>query len=1307
MFNSLLTGLPVNATWDLLKYLWSKLADNRIESLLLRAFDKAIESQKQQLQKLGQPLDGVLNAEVAISLNIEGFSQWVFRQNYFPVGSCQSDSDFIEALIDIIDTHELLEIGGHALNPQDYRSRVSTIVRAAISIFKADILSDAKPIQQSLVHAIDNNQRQLDEIRRFLSAQGYQLGQLVDGQQLILAKLDDIAALQIEGSTISTQDVENKVLQQQIEDARELQTSGQLRAALAQYEKLDSKAKTIEAPNNARFQIKVNIGACQFNLGNHSEASDYFYQAWELNRTDVTALAYKGLSETIKHDYDKAARSLDMALEMEPLNTKAISYRLNLYLHTQTIDQIPADLIEHAQTNSETREALAHVKMAKGQWQLALDLISEVARSTESSTRTRILYARLLILIVQENLIQNGTELWRANTQQDAQLTEAKDTLDKAISELSRTEQTYVLIEALNARAGAHSITGDWNATLNDCKQVLLFDDSNLLATRNAGLAHIHIQEPDNAIPYLERVIEHSPIIDYEIFLARATIHLNQAEYANVVSLLTTQFEDGRLEIERLKYLGVSYAHLKVDEKLRQTIDTLNQNPNGASRIAVATIEATQGNVDKAEEIILEACDQVRPDERSYVLLVSAYFLFDIAQQNNSVDKFRAASKIFRKLDLPPEPIEATRKYLIALYNSRQLDAAFSLAQRVRNNGAAIPLFSEIEARLLAETHDLDGAITLHKALSVASPHNPAHRIDTAQLLIQQELYDDAIEILEQATKQFSKHPYLLINAANLLSKTHYPQSKIVDLAYRARQLANDSAEIHQRYAWLALKFKDDTSPEVDTVQVDTAVFLETEGHRRWYYICDHSPCLGDAGELHVSEKLAQKLLGAREGDTIVISDHGIRKVKGKIHAVVHKYNAAVRETFEQFPYRFPDVPGPISMPINLDNQEHPLHITLPSPPPYEDVLITPYHQGQPFTIDIIASMMKRDFIPTYEYLRMSAAGLRAINGYRNELLYQIQLLSSQSSVTVDLSVLLTLFQTDSLTQLSTLFETIYVPRSTLIELDKTIEYLQDLSDSPGSVGFDENGAMRFTPVSTEERQNHIENVKKIKRFIKEQATFAPIPDKLRIMSSFPDDVQLMLDGCQMDAALLSLETSTVLLCDDLHIRVYITDPDFKTACTQAVFYKLLQERIDDFEAYYQRVRWLSDLNYRRVVVDEELLEYALIASNWELNDSILRLYDSLADPQMDIRYASLVLAKLLHNIFTGNHAVERRRFVLDLILNILTKKRNRWPTVKLFIESIAPLISMAPTYQTEIVQYTLEWLNLREFSERKPHWLL
>ena len=515
---------------------------------------------------------------------------------------------------------------------------------------------------------------------------------------------------------------------------------------------------------------------------------------------------------------------------------------------------------------------------------------------------------------------------WSRDNDIRLKLTEIEQLIDKLINELRTSEDRTQYHEALVLRGSTRALLGKYMEAIEDCKLVLYENPKHPDALWNGGLAAMQIGEIETAISLLSKLDPGKT--EKNVVLTLSTAYLFQGAFKNAVNLLTDPEIEflGQDKIRQLRLLAEGLFNLGETESARATADELlAMYPDSPMALdAVASIDGHYlAEIHMAEKHYRQAHEISMGEEQKFHALKLADFYFFQNKPGNAVPLYEEAG-------IPDVDCPETQRYLIALLNSGDLGKAYHLAQKLRSDGPAIAIISEIEAKIAYYIDDLQNARRLFAELIEIDPNYLEHYLLAAETDIRRGDFEQACDLLVPAIELFNDDSIALMSIAQLLQAADYPMQQVLDLAYHACRLGVRIAQVQSAYLGVFLQTEKESEIfNPNQVDVDTAVRIDIDGEDKWYVILDIDYQDRSLGQLVPNDALAQRLIGSKLGDRVNIAEHPIHTITGVIVEIQSKYVRAFQEIIVNFNTNFPDELGPIKFPFPIEDPER--IVTLPN----------------------------------------------------------------------------------------------------------------------------------------------------------------------------------------------------------------------------------------------------------------------------------------------------------------------------------------------------------------------------------------
>lgn len=1306
----LASGVPSNAVWDMIKAAWVELSKRSWEDIYLDAFESAIKELEPQLKRY---------SDEYVSLSREDISRILHQKLSAPVDlmavSELSDDDFVAQLAGVLVEEESLLISGHTLSDQDYRSLVRRVVDLATRIFSTEIHKQPTTFQQMISREAVRLQVSIREIHAFLNArfdivaeqleeisatvqstredttliiQGVENLQSVPEQVTRLeTKFDTIMGLVQPGTQPGT---DEQVQNANIDFAVGLLQEGRPRSALERLVRLAEELEEKEPTSNVRFRLYTNIGACYLRLRDHEQAREYFSLAHSQNPDDVRAVTNLGIGALHCGDYVKAVEYAQEALAKDSTHPNALSLLLEAKYRLGDLDAVDVETRREAEKHAESRRTLAVIFAEQGDFEAAEELHLANIHADEAEAQDAMLLAQVVIKRTREEVRKSPPLPW-AQASGQARLSEVERLLQSPLESWKHGENRLLYQNALVLRSIVRALMGRYSEALQDCQLVLGENPAHEDALRNGGLAALQNGDFETAAHLLSQIELPAPDSD-TIVLALSTAYIHEGLYKQAVELLSDSSIDiqEQSKVDRLQLLAQGLYGLKDIESAGRAADELLAINPGSPVVleAFASIMALLGEAERAETYHKLALEASNEEDQAFYALQLADFYFHRNQPDKAVARYEEAG-------VPEVDSPETRKYLIALLNSGDRNKAYQLAQKLRSGGPAIPVVSEVEAKIAYHIDDLESAHHLFAELIAVEPHHPEHYLQAAQIDLRLGNQNQARETLLPAIERFYNEPAVLMSFAQLLAAAGHPMAQVLELAYRARRLGISNAGVQSAYVGIFLLVEKDVGFLDPThVDVDTAVQIEADGQLSWYVPLDADQPDRSRGEIPSDDPLARKLIGLGQGDTVTVVEHPVRTITGTIVDIQSKFVRAFQETIANFNMNFPDELGPIRIPFPIGDPDQIVALPNIGAGRMEKVLDAYLDRRIPMPLGSVANLGGRNLIESWQYLTSVPQGrLWAATGHLQEGRKQAELLSSANEIVLELTALLTLWRLDLVSIIGQRYKHWYIARSLLDELSMLIDNLKRFgSDGAKYMGVHE-GILRLTEVSPGVLQAEIAALTTLRKEVEAKGTAVPVSSALAIGRAKFEQLESMIGRQQLDSMLIAKGVAAPLYSDDLWLRVLARDTfAVEGAWSQALLNELAQRKLLSIEDYFSSLRTLISSNYHYVSVNVDFFLHTLAENGWSVTSEVQEAFLVLRGPDTTPQSALGIVVKVIKEIWFKPLLIERKLGILDICLLALCKNRQPALIVESFREALRAELALAPVQLREIDQHIILW---------------
>lgn len=593
----------------------------------------------------------------------------------------------------------------------------------------------------------------------------------------------------------------DKIVNSRIDVARDLLKKGKVDAAKTLFSQIRQEIDGQNVSIDTLFRIATNLGACAIELQNISTMQLEFKRALDLQPTSVKALSNAAIGEMCAKNYSEALKLIEKARLIECTDSHATSVYIEL-LHKLGRGEEIDNLLYAEPWISEDVSCLlvfGWVSLERKNYSRA-EACARKCLEKEKLFQAHMVLGGALALPIQKAFHEDPPLPWRIEENLIKRLEEAEEEFTSAISILEGHDGRSRLYDAYTNRSSVRALLGKAKESIQDCERVLLENPDDLIALKNKGLSLLEQRRFPESVECLSRVFSKNKDIGLAMSLAYALLESDRSPdvLATLLPLWNRESKDRRhLRIAHLLIQAASKSgKTKLIEEVAHSIEEFwPEDPEALSILAAR--QKREGKTKEAIDLLLKALETSAVHQKDLIFI-------DIADIYTSEGNFHKAVEYYALVVDRSRDNPLFRKYLIALFNSGNYLEVLQLTQGVRGSGKAIPMVSELEARVLDYIGDYEQAKILCDQLSLAEPKKISHRIRVAILELKNDDRDSCKHTIEAIRfEEIKEHPLSLMEVAEIRAILGLPG--VLPLAYRARKLAFGDPKMHLAYMRLFL----------------------------------------------------------------------------------------------------------------------------------------------------------------------------------------------------------------------------------------------------------------------------------------------------------------------------------------------------------------------------------------------------------------------------------------------------------------------------------------------------------------------
>ena len=1089
----------------------------------------------------------------------------------------------------------------------------------------------------------------------------------------------------------SSIEVAEREAQAKVDLARGLIDQGKVISAREILVTLREEVHDKEPSDELLFRIAANLGACWLSLGQPEESEREYRLALELRPRDPRILAALVRCALQRGDLEKALELSTASLAESPRNPHAAATYVLALHRLNRHGELEKFVAENRWLFADAVGAgtLGEIRLDQERYDDAEALLRRALGGRDVDTpAARAMLAVAIVTPIQAALKLNPP-VEGLPEEMDRGLAEGELELSRAIDAYKDQEVPARLRDAVASRAGVRAMRGHLESALDDANRVLLDDGEHRVALLNRAMVLLRLNKYADASRELEKLAADSPG-DTGLLLLLGVALAGSDRHREAVQRLEGIWDPASaddIQAEISDVLLRSAWEIRDLAKVERIAGEIRGSaaPSALTKAVLARHLIREDQTEDAIHLLEEAQSEAREQDRSRVNreLAEAYLLSE-----RYVDAVRTYSGFVETT----RDSASLRSYLAALFNAGNYGLALELAQGVRRGGKAIPVVSEVEARVLQVIGDLNSATRLFLELAQLESNKVSHLIDAAGMRLRQGNTEESKEILQSLPFEVIRDdPVQLLRLAEL--RLVLGERGVMELAYRARRLDFDNPYTHERYSFLFLNSEtlEKELLSVDEVKVDSAVRLRRGEESRVITVVDDDLTSLARGEVGSDDVLAQHLLGKRVGDQAVLRE-GLEDLEYEVVEIQSKFVAAFQETLLNFSTWFPARYQLQRVEIR-ENDFSRIFSAIDARHEFAQQVTTLY-RTKPATLGVLGSLLGCSTIDVWVGLvGMEETRFIVAEGNAGEVQEAAALLSSQEQLVVDLTSILTLAHLGLLERLKDRFERVTCPQSLLDTLMEYVEVNYKGATPTGTLA--KRGTsyihVEHSPEDLEKARKHLEG---ILDFLHHKAVVEPVrealeldPDKLRELGD-------LIGQDSLDSMLLAKQFSALLFSDDLRLRQLAKgEHGVDSVWTQPLLSDLRTRGQLTEDEYRRALTHLLLSDYVFISVSAEDLVHTLRAEAFTRSPRSERVLARALGSETSLTSAVTAAAGVIKVVWLENLLYARKTVILDLVLESLTMVRvSRRRVLEELVRALQASLNLLPVTFAEVVQNIDAW---------------
>lgn len=881
----------------------------------------------------------------------------------------------------------------------------------------------------------------------------------------------------------------------------------------------------------ARYRIETNIAAALMDQGRESEAAESYVRAQAIRPDDPNAICNLAIARTIQGDPEEGMRLAQSVLDRTDRIDFAVSALLQAAARSAWQGD-PQTLIPTDMKRSTTVE-LALADFMRRRWMPGWEAHALALPDDDENARDlgRLKALAVLSIAVDSRVHVVGGRDKVTNRQ-----------IDQAASEM--------LAYAIHCLRNGFAYRHDLMAHVSNAALLLRF------AGRGADAESL-LREGIRALPDDERLRRLLAVVLIDADRKAEVLAVLDPATEPETILMRIQMEEGPTSLERL--VRVEAMDEPTDERVasirrrliaelalaageldavKRVVDEMLRHPDDVVSAQLLDIQRQQRaglDDDGAKKLLLALGGNLSADAEPIDCFLVGQALMDIGLEA------KAAELVEAHVDLQ-SPRPATLMYLTALAEARRDDAYRNALKAAAPEVRDEPAMLWLDARHAWNSGDLDRSLRSLEQFLSARPGQPRAVLMRLETLIRLNRTRQILETLDAPIEELDwlgeNEPY---RVAVLLTHFGY-HDRAARLAYRLFLEHRDKSRAWMTLSGMTIREGQDrranqSSWRADRVSEDIAVDLEYDDGDTAFFIVEADPQLRklDPESWEPEHALVKAVRGLAVNCRFVGPDGRA----GRISKLRHKIVARFHYVLANYEKRFPEVFGFKSFTVDPDSP-HGLDDMIAQLKDRHDWVLAEQEQhlasGMP--IDVLAERLGCDTIDVAGGLAEQGISLKVADGTEQERLVAAEAIRSNAGrgCVLDLNAFWFAWRLSALDEVVATCGTVFVPRSVVDRLTiRREEYGQAVAGGRGTLSYHE-GKILHTKVTSEQMTYLRDDVDTALRWIEHHGAAQPIVLDDSASTVMREHVQSG-DTDMLDAAILSVATDRLFVCDDLAMR--------------------------------------------------------------------------------------------------------------------------------------------------------------------------
>ncbi len=1080
--------------------------------------------------------------------------------------------------------------------------------------------------------------------------------------------------------------------QARLDEAKALYEAGAVRSALRMWERLRDEVTSGNASPQLRAKIYNNTGAAFVELDCPGKAIEAFRMALDYVPESADYLANLAQAELVAGRRRNALRNADRALALDPKSRIGWSVRIQTSELPIDEDCIPQELREHPQILVASAIAAADTDHTA-----AIALLSMALRTGPREPQ---------ILIVLAEMLYSSLFPRRISESVSAEIVEEIARLGReATNALEATERNRMLARALVIQGAAADLARADDRGAGFFQRAVEADPSFERASFGAAQAQVLLGNGSAALHLLDQAHVDHRSASWHALRARALLAgtraaeldgevqaaldtLEPAENASVAqSLAETLLQSDRLDL------------------IDPVLDLLERTGQyDFFHLFRARVAAQRGEQAEAEREYEAAVETVVPQARHEVEVEFAVYMYREGE-------YERAAGLFEGSGIWADDERIAAMYGRSLHQLGQWDRLAVLLEELRPTGDLPDWGVDLESRLALYRDDVPGALASLEQLARQYPDDAEVRIRFAHTLIRAGYNARAAEILRLLENRADLDAEDTTNLAQLLIEVNRPGPALTQ-AYRAIRQYPDDPNV-QAACIANVFFRAEgarAAPEElfvrSEVVPDTWIRLRAaDGEELYYLILSDGPLDVRRNELLAGDSRAQALLGLKENDTVRLrlgaaNEKEFRVVELK-SALLHVFHDAMLGYQARFPGRLDMQMVRVGEGDSFDPWPF-YRMVLHSQEGSRGAL--DLYRDKRLPIGVLAEGQHRSVRRTYLQLLYDPDMPVYVEEPSAKGTEESFAEARKKTVVLTATGLATLQVLNLLDLIPKLYDRLFVPQSLVDELNEELAQWEEAHAHGGytTARVSDDHLFNFDEITPD----HIGAVQRRTAELRDWVLGVTrvMPRPLTSYNAEREKVRTALGASSYDAYVLA-GGEIGLHADDWGLRnLARADKGIGGFSTFALLRVAAERALLSGDEMRRHIGQLVGFRHTFVPVDVALLYQEIVENGFEIDNTVLRLLDVLADPAVTEESALHVAVGLIRELALSPLGHGAVGVVTAVVLDRVTTGRDFLRIVRFFIAETDTALRLLPQTRATVHERVNTFLAAKAASRAQLH---